>query len=154
MKHTPYTQTRGLLVAPLAGAWIETIMHAFVACLHLSLPSRERGLKPEEVETKCKLGESLPSRERGLKPRLIFHLPVLGLSLPSRERGLKLIVRHLIIPPFIMSLPSRERGLKLLLSFVFLLYKWSLPSRERGLKPRRAFSHQSDNSRSPRGSVD
>ena len=33
----------------------------------LSLPSRERGLKSNNLRCECRFSESLPSRERGLK---------------------------------------------------------------------------------------
>ena len=59
-----------LLVAPLAGAWIETRSgNASAKVAARSLPSRERGLKR-------------PAQLLDLIPQL---------SLPSRERGLKLV---------------------------------------------------------------
>ena len=42
--------TRARWVAPFAGAWIETINKFIVSAVMESLPSRERGLKPEEVK--------------------------------------------------------------------------------------------------------
>ena len=77
---------------------------------------------------------SLPSRERGLKPNEDCALDGIFQSLPSRERGLKLIEPYsrVIIHS---SLPSRERGLKPEIAAAFLEAKGSLPSRERGLKP-------------------
>ena len=55
----------------------------------MSLPSRERGLKPFTVAINEEKLVSLPSRERGLKHekgKLVFERKQ---SLPSRERGLK-----------------------------------------------------------------
>ena len=55
------------IVAPLAGAWIEISAFRGSRLSIASLPSRERGLK---LDNKFKVGaakESLPSRERGLK---------------------------------------------------------------------------------------
>ena len=55
-------------VAPLAGAWIEIAYpSASQPCHHLSLPSRERGLKFLHQRRKIDCRGSLPSRERGLK---------------------------------------------------------------------------------------
>ena len=54
-------------VAPLAGAWIETMMGSQTKLMMMSLPSRERGLK-QGWRVGCASPErSLPSRERGLK---------------------------------------------------------------------------------------
>ena len=56
-----------MLVAPLAGAWIEmqNLVQALLSCQ--SLPSRERGLKFCDQMVYILKEESLPSRERGLK---------------------------------------------------------------------------------------
>ena len=98
-----------------------------------SLPSRERGLKFEQVMWLATIWTSLPSRERGLKflcPETLyksdFVAPLAGAwveilksfreavsawSLPSRERGLKSEIEQSIMYLW-QSLPSRERGLK------------------------------------------
>ena len=55
------------LVAPLAGAWIEILLCSRVSTCIWSLPSRERGLKFENTLVYPRIVESLPSRERGLK---------------------------------------------------------------------------------------
>ena len=72
-----------MLVAPLAGAWIEICYQEAIRGSHkLSLPSRERGLK---FTRGCPRGcdfWSLPSRERGLK----YYV---------RERN----VRHRVVAP-------------------------------------------------------
>ena len=78
-----------LLVAPLAGAWIEISAFRGSRLSIASLPSRERGLK---LDNKFKVGaakESLPSRERGLKSHDRENRKRDLQSLPSRERGLK-----------------------------------------------------------------
>ena len=54
-------------VAPLAGAWIETLRWAVVKVIMRSRPSRARGLK-RPLPRKQKNGrKSRPSRARGLK---------------------------------------------------------------------------------------
>ena len=55
-------------VAPLAGAWIETTPISPESPTSSSLPSRERGLKLDQLDRLVKARPSLPSRERGLKP--------------------------------------------------------------------------------------
>ena len=55
----------------------------------MSLPSRERGLKPEVAAALVNVETSLPSRERGLKHADITCIRLARMSLPSRERGLK-----------------------------------------------------------------
>ena len=55
------------VVAPFAGAWIETLRLRLKTILAKSLPSRERGLKPVSISYKIFRILSLPSRERGLK---------------------------------------------------------------------------------------
>ena len=78
----------------------------------MSLPARERGLKPSSsslltkalvapragawIETygttqKYDNTGSLPARERGLKPLSFASLNLQARSLPARERGLKLL---------------------------------------------------------------
>ena len=57
------------MVAPYAGAWIETFSVERVQSKILrSLPTRERGLKPFGDNIKSRIMWSLPTRERGLKP--------------------------------------------------------------------------------------
>ncbi len=78
------------MVAPRAGAWIETLVGTLV----------------------FRVGEwSLPARERGLKPYMDWQSPFQYKSLPARERGLKLVCL-LIYLLCALSLPARERGLK------------------------------------------
>ena len=60
--------TDTLKVAPLVGAWIETdLAAASIAAGAKSLPSWERGLKPDTIQTQYPDTTSLPSWERGLK---------------------------------------------------------------------------------------
>ena len=57
-----------MVVAPLAGAWIEIVFETLVGfVVSMSLPSRERGLKLYDGTEMLETSESLPSRERGLK---------------------------------------------------------------------------------------
>ena len=77
------------IVAPLAGAWLEISAFRGSRLSIASLHSRERGLK---LDNKFKVGaakESLPSRERGLKSHDRENRKRDLQSLPSRERGLK-----------------------------------------------------------------
>ena len=55
------------MVAPRAGAWIETQVGYFGSVCQLSLPVRERGLKRGQGDCTCFGHKSLPVRERGLK---------------------------------------------------------------------------------------
>ena len=64
-----------IIVAPLAGAWIETLCQISFNNLFWSHPSRVRGLKhlKNESITRCLL--SHPSRVRGLKPAAAVNAP-------------------------------------------------------------------------------
>ena len=55
----------------------------------VSLPVRERGLKPANGRITSALQLSLPVRERGLKLTLTVRNCDVAKSLPVRERGLK-----------------------------------------------------------------
>ena len=77
-------------VAPYAGAWIETIGTILCRSGNMSLPTRERGLKPPSDAAAIPPLLSLPTRERGLKPAIKFAIVMRKVSLPTRERGLKL----------------------------------------------------------------
>ena len=80
-----------MIVAPLAGAWIE-IANDFRHFIQLwSLLSRERGLKCNDCKHRLTRLLSLLSRERGLKSMIISTGPKAVTSLLSRERGLKFI---------------------------------------------------------------
>ena len=66
------------VVAPRAGAWIETEENALtMASGYMSLPARERGLKPQMARYGGARCQSLPARERGLKqhprPAALLH---------------------------------------------------------------------------------
>ena len=81
-------------VAPFTGAWIETELElSVIEGKIVSLPSRERGLKPGLSVIYSTKYTSLPSRERGLKHRAVAEAVGPEGSLPSRERGLK---RHMV----------------------------------------------------------
>ena len=80
-------------VAPLAGAWIETLTSYILI---------------------SRISESHPSRVRGLKPIRAPECPIPKVSHPSRVRGLKLLP-DIFSPSFGASHPSRVRGLKLTL---------------------------------------
>ena len=55
------------IVAPHAGAWVETCFTIALNVPPLSLPMRERGLKQWYEVFLCTQKGSLPMRERGLK---------------------------------------------------------------------------------------
>ena len=67
----------------------------------LSLPSRERELKPDATQKFNVEPSSLPSRERELKQAVEVDGDVVAVSLPSRERELKPLLRP--------QLPYRRR---------------------------------------------
>ena len=55
------------VVAPRAGAWIETGSIPFLAVLAMSRPARARGLKHVQLAVLIALYQSRPARARGLK---------------------------------------------------------------------------------------
>ena len=121
----------------------------------MSLPTRERELKPLAITNATILSPSLPTRERELK---LFEKVVVGIvcaSLPTRERELKpachvVRVARLQVAPHAgarietspifpkkrtpASLPTRERELKPLDLLRGVCDALSLPTRERELK--------------------
>ena len=77
------------MVAPLAGARIETKKIPKVFLKAVSLPSRERELKHTIATANNRQNGSLPSRERELKHTIATANNRQNGSLPSRERELK-----------------------------------------------------------------
>ena len=65
--HQPAAPRWGWGVAPRAGAWIEASVVRNYRVEGLSLPVRERGLKPLLMTWSIPASRSLPVRERGLK---------------------------------------------------------------------------------------
>ncbi len=87
--HLGVIVVRGV-VAPLAGAWIEISIYGRPFRKMLVAPLAGAWIEIEEWRaTLLKATPSLPSRERGLKYRNNQTTPVPAASLPSRERGLK-----------------------------------------------------------------
>ena len=120
------------MVAPHAGAWIEICRYSARAFRSgTSLPTRERGLKYDDLVLRQERTESLPTRERGLKSSGFI---------PKQKAH--------------ASLPTRERGLKSWEEFLLALWDWSLPTRERGLKYLDKPGLSPYKGRSLRGSVD
>ena len=78
-----------LVVAPLAGAWIETSCRRGCRLRSSSHPSRVRGLKLRQRRPPQPLQRSHPSRVRGLKPPGEAGAAQAAQSHPSRVRGLK-----------------------------------------------------------------
>ena len=146
-----------IVVAPPAGAWIETVASTLSLVNHSrSHPLRVRGLKPWLLSTYYPLLSSHPLRVRGLKHvitpypfRLFFVAPPAGAwietyhtiirvqqssgSHPLRVRGLKHADAD-ITDQMVKSHPLRVRGLKLHIAFIPLLRIKSHPLRVRGLK--------------------
>ena len=100
------------MVAPLVGAWIETIWCVKADENTLSHPSWVRGLKHPLIENRQKLTKSHPSWVRGLKLLILLALRKFSLSHPSWVRGLKQSTLDLNLYTA-ESHPSWVRGLKL-----------------------------------------
>ncbi len=78
------------LVAPRAGAWIETtVIAGLMEDILKSLPVRGRGLKQKFLREGGQDHASLPVRGRGLKRGDAGRFDGVGKSLPVRGRGLK-----------------------------------------------------------------
>ena len=77
------------MVAPHAGARIETLESVLYGALIASLPTRERELKLFTDWLFIGNGASLPTRERELKHHPRARHPGILASLPTRERELK-----------------------------------------------------------------
>jgi len=67
LKHFARLHEAADMVAPPAGAWIETPQADLMSGFGESLPPRERGLKPGKHALLRRAALSLPPRERGLK---------------------------------------------------------------------------------------
>ena len=124
------------IVAPLAGAWIETVRSALSASIMAVAPlagawieTTDRPAAPDIASVAPLAGAwietllscvsvvyilSRPSRARGLKPSGLLCLHQLARSRPSRARGLKPVSTALIFKVAV-SRPSRARGLKQLM---------------------------------------
>ena len=118
-----------------------------------SLPSRECGLKLEDLERDDLDFRSLPSRECGLKlPEINSFFDCI---LVTPFAGVWIEISLCTAYTFrTQSLPSRECGLKLLQACNRIKRHLSLPSRECGLKCPHRCSHHKRDCHSLRGSVD
>ncbi len=76
-------------VAPHAGAWIETGVFPRSGLQRGSRPMRARGLKPVKSHSKSTALSSRPMRARGLKPMEGDFYGISAPSRPMRARGLK-----------------------------------------------------------------
>ena len=120
-----------LLVAPLAGAWIETCSLSGQDCLEGVAPLAGAWIETPGLDTRLDFGKSHPSRVRGLKRNVLTaYGPGRG-SHPSRVRGLKHACRE----------AQRRR-------------RESHPSRVRGLKQGDDHQALAEMGRTPRGCVD
>ena len=173
------TRSSICVVAPRAGAWIETMrLTAHVVAMTLSLPARERGSKHVYASSQRDWPRSLPARERGSKhhkrdasqPHRRRRSPrgsvdrnawrlrtVSGHARRRSPRGS--VDRNLsdsrrMLARRRWSLPARERGSKRMQAPDTLWHARSLPARERGSKLHRCTVSSCNTRRSPRGSVD
>jgi len=142
------------LVAPLAGAWIETISESHAADQPRSRPSRARGLKQMDATGNKTTRKSRPSRARGLKLLHPERQAIQVQSRPSRARGLKLVPTCRAPVRIATSRPSRARGLKPTRFQNQNKAGKSRPSRARGLKLDGAPQISELAGRAPRGRVD
>ena len=112
LKHTTHSyRLASHIVAPFAGAWIETKCASAFPWIRVSLPSRERGLKLFTPKSTILKLRSLPSRERGLKHFCLHPLSKRSCVAPFAGAWIETSGCS-GIPESLPSLPSRERGLK------------------------------------------
>ena len=166
-----------ILVAPFAGAWIETVIVTTYDQPVKSLPSRERGLKQLTLDRRRgPTTTALPSRERGLKriskkciPSWVMVAPFAGAWIETRYKPpLSTVIS---VAPFAGAwietiLHDQKLESKTVAPFAgawietimhsayFTIGTPSLPSRERGLKPCVSVLNRTIKGRSLRGSVD
>ena len=67
-----FSEAQKWLVAPPAGAWIETAYALYDRLAKLSRPPRARGLKPLKDLSESNVFTSRPPRARGLKHRTLI----------------------------------------------------------------------------------
>ena len=101
------------MVAPLAGAWIEIVAVKELACVSLSLPLRERGLK----SFSCLIDLHYPAEVAPLAGawiEIVQSQPCAGYLTVAPLAGAWIeIPRQNVLSAHIpWSLPLRERGLK------------------------------------------
>ena len=135
MKQSPCNaQTQKYLVAPLAGAWIETLCCVVVSGGKLVAPLA--GAWIETVLSNILFrpdAASRPSRARGLKPRIASALPAISSVAPLA--GAWIETSRIVCPiSHSRSRPSRARGLKQRREGHHPVHGGSRPSRARGLK--------------------
>ena len=100
-----------VIVAPLAGAWIEIDIKEWIARREGVAPLAGAWIEIVNTASVMALSESLPSRERGLKSFVICSPEGRTKVAPLAGAWIEITSRiRLIAPPW--SLPSRERGLK------------------------------------------
>ena len=145
------------VVAPRAGAWIETTLHLRNSLLQVSHPVRVRGLKQNKSPAIGRSNRSHPVRVRGLKLALVqlcflsktvapragawietpktCEIGIIAVSHPVRVRGLKLW-ENWFLRYKKKSHPVRVRGLKHISAYIYGRNVLSHPVRVRGLKQR------------------
>ena len=85
-----FAEIKPPLVAPHAGAWIETPLTVCTSVKCLVAPHAGAWIETQEVQIGAIDVKSLPTRERGLKRIDLCTALFIDGSLPTRERGLKL----------------------------------------------------------------
>ena len=80
----PMSNARGVTVAPLAGAWIETPLRISSVESEVSPLSRGRGLKLRTKKSPRLPHPSPLSRGRGLKLEILYHCGLRVSGRPSR----------------------------------------------------------------------
>ena len=107
------TPPHSALVAPHAGAWIETPASSAWSRSPLAVaPHAGAWIETESSgPLPCSLVESPPTRGRGLKLVSFLEYYSVSQSPPTRGRGLKLARARAGVPVY-MSPPTRGRGLK------------------------------------------
>ncbi len=127
-------ESRVFPVAPHAGAWIETRFSTLLLVAQWSRPMRARGLKPGRRWKGPLDGVSRPMRARGLKHRRNILIFGGRGSRPMRARGLKQS-KYRNTHMMEKSRPMRARGLKRTSRKLQPFPATSRPMRARGLKP-------------------
>ena len=101
-----------IVVAPLAGAWIEMYEFQFMKDFIESLPSRERGLKFPELEKIYLTLIVAPLAGAWIEMQIVFCFDKRNVVAPLAGAWIE-IPSNIVEKVMEWSLPSRERGLKL-----------------------------------------
>ena len=103
---------RCICVAPHAGAWIETVEGEVIGWSHGSPPTRGRGLKPPISRIGITTERSPPTRGRGLKREVARSPQWSTLVAPHAGAWIETLNSISQAAPVVGSPPTRGRGLK------------------------------------------